>query len=244
VPGIRPFGVAAPANIKVVASKAGWWTMSKTVLAKYCKELGAAPDDAASLFSTLLALIGTCMPLAGDDAVMGYIRTRLGNEQDQLSYADELFEIDEAVGFLDQHDKKLVTQEKNSVRIKESSYNDLRKSFTERAQALREQAAGAVLVRGKAKKKKESAADARPPFNFSISHREAKRHIPPGCSIWRGFTQHRWCGHCPPNKRISNPFGAGADEGEAMFSCIRRLWVEHLELHGLDKSACPYAGLL
>lgn len=250
-PALRAFAQGAIADIKQVASAAGWWTMSRTTLVRFCKELGVRVDDGATLFGVLLNLVEHCRPDIGEEEHLALVRTRLGHERAQLTYADELFEIQEAVEFLDTHDKKLVSAEKAATRHKECSYNDLRAALNERVKQVRDRAAAKAKAVANAapqgagrRRAHAKSAPARPRFNFSISHAEAAEHLPQGASIWRARTRMRWCGHCPPNRRISFGWAASGGEREAMIACIRRLWQQHLELTGQDASACPYSDLL
>lgn len=242
-PAIRPFVEGAVANIKVVASKAGWWSCSRTTLVAYSKQLGLVVPDAGTLFSVLLSLVQHCIPGMSDDEVLSVVRKRLGFERGEISYADELFEIQEAVEFLDVGDRKLVAAEKASTRIKESSFNELKAAFTEKVKEVRErQQVAARAARPSGGRAARKAPQRK--FNFSISHAEAKAHIPDGCSIWRGLTRRQWCGHCEPNPRVSFNWDREGGERAAMIACIRRLWVEHVALTGQGPEACPWADLL
>lgn len=246
-PGLRAFVESGPKAAKAIASEVGRWTFSKIHLAAFCTAFGVVLPAAASLFDSVLALITKCLPDLDEDALMASVRRRLGNERNQLSFAEKMFKIDEAVEFLDQYDRKLVTDEKKSARAKESAHNEMKRQFGERVKHNRERQAAAAAKaapKPKAGAKANAKAAPKPMFVFSISHAQAKARILAGCSIWRGLTrQQRW-GHCPPNRRFSISWDSEGGERQAMIACIRRLWREHLDLNALGNEACPWADLL
>ena len=98
---------------------------------------------------------------------------------------------------MDTHDRKLVKSEQSATRAKETSYNEFRNAYEKKATESRERRAAAAKGKAKAKPK----AKPKPKFDFSISHAQTAKHIPRGCSIWRGLTREQWWGHCPPNPR-------------------------------------------
>lgn len=79
---------------------------------------------------------------------------------------------------------------------------------------------------------------AKEPFPNLVSQKEAKKYLPPGASIWRGRTKMTWNGHCPPRRRISEPWGA--DEQAALALILRRLWDQYLQLSGKESDECPF----
>ena len=79
----------------------------------------------------------------------------------------------------------------------------------------------------------------------SLTQAEAKRFIPLGASIWFGYTKSIWCGHCPLDSGISEPWTEFGDSHHAAaIAIIKELWSQYLELEGFEDSDCLVAGLL
>lgn len=247
-PALRAFVRHGFAPLKIVASLSCWWTMSRTCLVRVAAVLGADVDSSSNFFDFLMCILETALPDNIEEDLVRIVRTRLHNEKGRLAFSDELFEIQEAIDFLDQHDKKLVTEQKKTVVHCETSYNALKKEFSARVQTIRDKkeaaAKAAAKVAPKAKGRARAAIAPKPKFNFDITHAEARTYIPPDTSIWRGLTRCQWWGHCEPNPKIVTKWSEHGGEKGAMIACIRQLWQEHLALHGLDASACPWSDLL
>lgn len=78
-----------------------------------------------------------------------------------------------------------------------------------------------------------------------ITQLEAKRQLPPTCSIWESRTRlvGAWNGHCPPNPRVSSSDMLAGSHAVAAFDVIKQYWKSHLDDRDIDYSECLVPGL-
>ena len=186
-------------------------------------------------------MLERCLGDCSEDELLAIMRARLGNQAMDLQWSDELYELDEAVEFLEKDDRKLVDEETKKLNNRKAAFDELKETFTSKAKDI-----GARKAAGAAAAAPAAGIARTVKFEFTISHREAARYLPAGASIWRSLADRRWRGHCPPNRRCSSRWGqpvAGRSEREALRECLRMLWSQHIALHGLGQDSCAVEGL-
>ena len=77
-----------------------------------------------------------------------------------------------------------------------------------------------------------------------MSQLEAKMYLPPGASIWGSNGRPEWWGHRPPYRRVVSPCDGEDDEARAINLCVKKLWIQDLELFGKPRSECPFDGIV
>ena len=86
---------------------------------------------------------------------------------------------------------------------------------------------------------KPKLAKAHMPNLSNMKQAAAKKHIPPGSSIWRGTDKNTWHGHMPPYSRVTgNPAREGS-EVEALHYVFRCLLTGWCILNGVKYVDCP-----
>ena len=75
-----------------------------------------------------------------------------------------------------------------------------------------------------------------------ISQLEANMYLPLGASIWVSNGRPELWGHMAPYRRVVSPFDGEDDEARAINLCIKKLWIQYLELFGKPRSECPFHG--
>ena len=87
------------------------------------------------------------------------------------------------------------------------------------------------------------AVPARKVMPAHMTQKEAKRMLPgPVTTLWLS-AKGAWCGHHPPNARISCPFNKAGSSEAALLDVVARLWKSYLESKGLGAEHCPYDNL-
>ena len=161
---------------------------------------------------------------------------RLSDNELVNTYSEAVLEIEEAVKVLEQHDQDEVEKEQKSATTRLAGREEFQQQYRAAKSAFR-----LAQPRAKAGAKKGPIKPGTLPT--SIPRSEAKKYIPPGCSIWRGAASATWQGHCKPFVRAYEPW-ATTSEPEAMRRVIKQLWEQYLLREGLEKDACPWKGLL
>ena len=77
-----------------------------------------------------------------------------------------------------------------------------------------------------------------------MSQQKAKGYLLPTAHIWVSNVKREWRGHLPPYCRVVSPYDGEEDEGRAISLCIKKLWIQYLESHGLPSSKCPFEELV
>jgi hypothetical protein len=162
---------------------------------------------------------------------------RLPDDEACNAFSAAVQEIDEAVEVLEHFDHDVVRQEQETAASRMAGKSEFQAAYAQRRKEWR-------LAGTRPKKRAASRGPVtKGQLPTQVPQSEAKQYIPAGCRIWRGLVQGSWQGHCPPFSRVHESWRASS-EPEAMRRVIRTLWEQHLALEGLDKSACPWQGLL
>ena len=150
-------------------------------------------------------------------------------------YAATLAEMDEGMQVLDQRDHDEVKSEKKDHVNKTTAREAFAKTYFAKKEASRKAA-----LKGQ-KRQKKGAAAATTTLPSTIAQSCARQYIPAGTSIWRSTTRGAWCGHCPPRKRISEPWSRFEDGDQgALQAILRRMWRQHAELEGIREADLPF----
>lgn len=222
-----------PSDALQTVARQCFWSLGRTSIEKFAGLRGAVIPEGSTLCEALIIAIQAILPGVSDDEVLQILQLRLCENDASSSLTEALLEVDDAAELLNRDDSQRLAQEAKSAR----SSRDAGAEFSKQYSAFHERVRPAAKPRARPSGKKQ------PRLPASISHSEAKKHIPPGTSIWRGLTRGEWCGQCPPRKRIQCSWFLKGERG-AMEDIIRRLWLQHLELRGRPLADCPYPGLL
>jgi hypothetical protein len=212
--------VDIPDTLLRLACKAAFWELPRTVLATVASSLRLAIPSGATLFELLWALVET--QIGGEpDAILAICHRRLTRENRQKQTMDALMEVDEAVEVMDKYDVKRVKDSQHHAETVAASRKDFRDGFFAKANSLRSSA------------KKKARVAKRVVLPHHIAQGDAKRFTAPATFVWRDITRGGWCGHCPPNSRVSESFDKhGGSSDLALKALLRTLWTQHAEKSG------------
>lgn len=145
-------------------------------------------------------------------------------------------EADEALEVVEKMDCTAINEEKQKAAQRVVDRAELRTAYVARARC--------VHAADQKAKKKRGGKPAKPlVFPHTLEQHEAKRYASEGGSLWRSNTRGEWCGHFPPNKRISEPYVKHGSADAALRACLRTLWSQWLRMHGRETSDCPVVGI-
>lgn len=151
---------------------------------------------------------------------MDIVAQRLHIHSVSEQFQPTLLQMDSAVEVLEVDDQRDVhEQQKTALKEKKG-----RSAFVLEYQSKRVQAPG------KAKK-----------WPSVVDMATAKLMVPPGCTVWHGFTRRQWCGWCAPAqaKRISASWDMPGGEQAAVKHVCQRRWFQHCEVDALPLTEAP-----
>ena len=223
-----------------VACLAAFWSLSRTVIVELATDQGIECDKSWNLFETIFHVVKAEFKLADDDEVLDIVGHRLTANSVREKFSAGLLEIDEAMACLDLDDHASVKAEQRSTKSMLEEHHEVLHTYSEKRRQVREKKAVEV-DKGKPKKGRAKAAPVppRPKWPSHVEQSQAKTFIPPGAFIWRGLTKRVWCGHYPPDRRVSAPWDGPGGEQEAVRSVVARLWRSHISHCGLSEDAAP-----
>lgn len=239
-PAVRPFlDLEEDASLLKVACLNAFWGLGRTTILKFAKVEGIVPPEGSDLFNVLWFVLMAGLEVS-EEQVLAKIHRRLV-QHDALDEVNAvLLDLDDCSDVLERTDVDAVKKEKQAVQRREASGDDFEKQYLAKARAVY------PAPKGKPKAKPKAKAGAAPPamtFTFETSQAEAKLLLPADASIWRDRTRGGWCGHLPPNPRISAMFSDFPSQGHALQHLLRTLWEQHFRKFGLTKASCPVTGL-
>ena len=229
-PGTRLVVSGPEGPIIEVAAREAFWSLGMSFLGSLAAVPGlglqaSASSSSGSLLAVLMGLVMQNLQI-GEEEALKICAKRFANNDIDMSYADGLLNMDDALQLLDKSDQERIQQEQQHVRSEQTSLDNFTKEYTEKKRSIGGSAAKRPRTGPKAGKVLVPAC---------IRQADAKKFIPPGTSIWVGNTSQSWNGHCPPRRRIYAPW-KNYDEGEAgaVKNVIYRLWQQYSALNGLD----------
>ena len=176
-----------------------------------------------------------------DDKVLEIMCLRLTKLEQNLLWADQVQDLDEATDVLDEPDRRVLKEEQDRNKKGAVTSSDYKKSYSKEAKRQRKNKDKAHKGPVEAPKKKENlcttfAAD------FDVPQKQASKWLPPGAHVWRGISGRcAWHAHLKPNKRVSCPFKeSGVSCREALRRVLVMVWDQHLLKAGEEWSKCPF----
>ena len=159
---------------------------------------------------------------------------RLKDSQPHCGIEEALLEVEDAYMCLDYQDLEGFATAQKKARAHSDSARDFANEFRSERKLVRQrkeaaEGGGAGKGKGKGKDKKP---EERYKIPSTIPHSEAKKHIPPDTSIWRGVVRPQWCCHVKPFKRHSVPW-LTYGEDVALKIMLRDMWKMYLFREGL-----------
>lgn len=238
-PGIRMFLSGSEDTIARVACRAAWWNLPRSSLVLFARALGLDVASSATLFDLLWALIESQLQLTPEET-LSLCHLRVARENDDEEISSALLQVDEAVAVMDRNDIDRVKQAQKAASTKEENKAAFRRAFMAKAQDIE-----SVRVAKARKRQAPGRAQNRIPIPHHITQAQAKRLLPPHTSLWRDVQRSGWCGHNPPNSRVSEAFDKhGGSSDEALKALLRRLWRQHAESKGKEpEELCIVQGL-
>lgn len=222
-------------TLERVAPRAGWWSLPRTTLCDFAKELGIVVDSGIPLFDVLWALVEGCLGTSAAETLAIYHRKLArGNTSEEITSA--LLQVDEAIQVMDKHDFDRVTEAKKKATAAVASHADFKASFSANASSV-------CAAKGAGKQKKAVVKKVVLPHHSTQG--DAKRFIPPTTSIWRDCARGGWRAHCPPNSRLSESFDKNGGCSDLAFRFIlRKFWCHFAEkMRASPAEVCPVDGL-
>ncbi len=234
-PAVRLFQDGPADKLENIASRAAWWNLPRSTLAHFAKDLGIATESAPSEFDLVWALAeGTLKTTHAQTLDICHRRVARGNDNEAVM--DAILEVDEAVQVLDRHDFERVKDAKKHTEYVRANVTEFKSHYSTKASKVA--ADGPKAKRAKALLKKFV-------LPHHISQADAKRFLPPATSVWRDLARGGWCGHCPPNSRLSESFDKHAGSSDDAFRALLvRLWIQNAEKVGQPPAnICTVEGL-
>jgi hypothetical protein len=249
IPGSRTMSVAVravqscvPTIIETVAARNAFWQLDMNFLHSFAALLGIAIPNGSNLLTVLLTMIRHILKCTDEEALKA-IQLRLALNDKELTFHDDILEMDDVQGVLDRNDVQTFDQRKQHVKTSRSAAKTLEADFVEAHKALREAAAP------KKKQKKTNVkveVGGRMPPVHELSQANVKKHIPPGSFIWQDRSASSgggWQCHYPPFKRVARSFNKYG-QAESLRLCLVELWEKYCLVHGISKEECPMKGIL
>ena len=238
---IRRVQCGAITPLLEIAADNGWWSLETTLLKDTAETLKTVVPKGASKFEIALQLTKKVKD-CGVQGALQCLKHGLASHADTTEFGDELLELDEVDEVLTMEDQRnMKDAQKRALEAKHVS-EEFIKEYRHAAETLRDEAAEAE----KKKKKKPNKADAPPedrmPLCSTLSHADAKIHVPDGGHIWRNLVTGAWCSHYPPFRRFSVSWSVG--QSESLRRVLRDLWQKYCLVHGIRESECPKKGIL
>lgn len=236
--GVRLFSdCGGPEPLLHAACRCCFWKLSRTVIMQFAShpDVNIIVPGGSSLFDTLWIMVQKTLN-TGPAETLAILHQRVAAGVDD-GISDALLQLDACTDLLDKTDVEAMFNQKKKTEHDQSAHADFVNEYRTKARS--------VHPRPKAKAKAKGRGGGGPPplrFHFGITHAEAKRLLPPECSIWRMRLRGGWAAHCTGYARISERFG-GVTEGEALKRCLERLWEMHFIKSGGDVTMCPVQGL-
>lgn len=199
----------------------------------------------AELFGALMALVEGVLGCSQAEA-LDIMKLRMGRMAADSRWCEPLLDMDEARECLDRQDEKKAVQQQKAAKSAVEEKQVFTKCYA--SERRRVQATASASQSGKRAKQERRAKvpAARPtslPCTSTIPHSEAKLYAPEGGFVWRSLTgTGAWEAHFPPYPRISRSWSRYG-ENESLRPCLVELWTRWCEVHAMEPSACPVAGI-
>jgi hypothetical protein len=240
-PGIRGFfrpGTVQP--LRIVLADHAWFRLVRSVVEKFLTEAEVAVEPGSSFVAILFAGISKLIPALDEGAVMRRIALRMSADEANLTFADDLLEVNEAYEFISRPDVEKVKAAQKASETASTNCHNFQSQFMEFHRERR--ASKRAEKDGGKGKGGRPAAVVRYALPVALTQPEAKAHVPEGSSIWRGHCRSEWCGHCPPFGRVHAAVLEHGDIG-ACRQVLRSLWRQHCLLVGDELIQCPIRNL-
>ncbi|CAK0797975.1 unnamed protein product [Prorocentrum cordatum] len=232
-PGARVFATGSVTNIQKLAATNCFWNISSSDLGSIASYLKIPIPEGASLFSKLHTMICSLLGITSE-AAMKFLCVRWSCDENDLEFAQELMEVEAAIEVLDQHDHDTAKQQIHAAETSVKAHEEFTEEFEAKLLELARAKAGG--------KKPKVGAGKTEKIPTTLTQKEAKKYLPPGASIWRGFSRGEWMGHMPPYRRVSAPWSKHTEAG-AMRVVLKKVWIQYLAKEVKDRSHCPWPEL-
>ena len=232
-----------------------WWGLSKTDIMDFAWDNGAPVETAMNRFDVIRVTNEHLLSHLSPQERSAILHKGLLHFDDMIQFADSVLGIDGAIHTFVHADHDRVYEEKKQCEAHALTRAEFASSWKAYKKAELKAAMEASEAKQNKSKKTSSAGTGSAssgsggfgePIRFevesTIPQKQAKKFIPPNCQIWRGVVQSRWCFHCPPYTRISEPWNRGGEQ-VALKAILKRGWRQYLELNALDDEDCPILGL-
>jgi hypothetical protein len=251
-----PGAVAAPTGppepIHHVASRCGWWTLSRTMLAKFMSFFGFDHGVEASAFDLAFDLVQKTLGTSDEETLVCLEhRIKAMHEKANVIGTDQLFDFEEVREWVDKEDLKDVKDAQKQRSQCKDAASEFVKAFASKRQSVRYVALGKGGGKGRGKGRGRGRGGGHPwgervfpelPPD-AISQVEARRLLPDKAHIWQAHKHQTWCGHLRPFPRVSMTWSAAGGQRAAAIAVVRKLWEQYLSLEGMTTDSCPVKGL-
>lgn len=232
-PCVRPFAAKEMSMTELAASKV-FWSMSKAEVIHACRSMGHAVPEAVSLFEVLSVAVSSVVACDEERALKVLSQRRIDSELCN-HYSEVISGIDMAQEVLEMHHRDLAAREKVSATNRLDARSEYRAQYKEAMTSFR-------LAKENKTQRAKTTGFSRGTLPTEISQQEAKKFIPPACSIWRGRVAGNWQGERQPFASVYESW-TNTSEPIAMRRVVRQLWGQYLMREGKDRSECPWASM-
>lgn len=241
-PAVRAFKVGAIGNLEVLAAKAAWWALPRSVLETVGESLGIDLSGSTSLFDLVFRL--TKGVLGGsDESIFELLEKRMqllartsSNMEDTM---EDIMAVDEAAQCLREEDRADIEVEKKKAHETVGEEQKFRATFRERRSSARPSTGKAmkgVLSKYTGPKKL--------PTNFEhLAQGEIKRFLPPDAFLWRARGSNSWNSRYKQFPVRSCRGSAWGGELYALLQCLRSAWSWWADCDGVPQAQCPLQNL-
>jgi hypothetical protein len=218
---VRAVQTCVPTVIETVAARNAFWQLDRNFLDSFAALMGIAVPNGSNLVTALLTMIRHILKCTDEEALKA-IQLRIALNEKELTFHDEIIEMDDVQDVLDRNDIQTFEQRKQHVKTSRSAAKVLEADFVEAHRALREAAAPKKKQR---KTNVKTEVGGKMPPVHELSQANVKKYIPPGSFIWQGRSSASgggWQCHFPPFRRVARSFNKYG-QAESLRLCLVEL---------------------
>ena len=240
VPSIRAFLVCdQDLDVFTLLCWNAFFMIGRVSILKYAKTVGIVPPEGSDLFNVLWFVLLAHLKIS-EERVLSIIHRRVVQTCSIDEVSATLLDMDDCADVLEKTDVDEIKKQQQSTLRHEASNEDFEKQYLATTRVVHPQPEAKPKAKAKAR---AGAGPAALIFSFETTQPQAKLLLPPDSSIWRARTRGGWCGHLPPNGRVSSMFSDFPTQGHALQNMLQTLWRQHCRKFGRSIDTCPVANL-
>lgn len=221
-----------------LAAENAFWRMGMVSLQALAELVGVDLGSGGDLFQTVYSLMEAILPKWSKADLLRAIAVRgLRMAAEASTEVQDIVDMDECSSLLDSKGHKKFKEDcEKPVSLKQTV-----QEFKSAAQRKRQELG---IVRGDAPSRKR-AKKGNPlivPRLGETPHSMAKALLRQGGYIWRANREGAWCARLPPFGCASRSV-AKYGERLAVLLCLRHVWTQYSDLHGVPEGDIPIEGL-